>query len=231
MKIKINNIELQVENDITFWNNISEWERYSFEIIDKFINGNTFVDIGAWNGVLSMYASFKAKQVHSFEPDKIAFKNLENNIKLNSINNIKINNVGASNINGVANLYVRSFGDSTSSLIERKEGYHSSVIDTIKTIRLVEYLSALNNIGLIKIDIEGGEEIVIPSMQDYIIKNKPKMYVSFHPNWFTEKEKSINYFAELFSTNYKIYNILHKEISKQDFINGLNGKEHSYYFA
>ena len=84
---------------------------------------------------------------------------------------------------------------------------------------------------MIKIDIEGGEEIVIPSMEDYIVKNKPKMYVSFHPNWFTEKEKSINYFAELFSTNYKIYNILHKEISKQDFINGLNGKEHSYYFA
>ena len=231
MKIKINNIELQVENDMTFWNNVSDWEKYSFEIIDKFINGNTFVDIGAWNGVLSMYASFKAKEVHSFEPDKIAFKNLENNIKLNSINNIKINNAGASNINGVANLYVRSFGDSTSSLIERKDGYHSNVIDTIKTIRLVEYLSALNNIGLIKIDIEGGEEIVIPSMQDYIIKNKPPMYVSFHPNWFTEKEKSINYFAELFSDNYKIYNILHKEISKKDFINGLNGKEHSYYFA
>ena len=231
MKIKINNIELQVENDMTFWNNVSDWEKYSFEIIDKFINGNTFVDIGAWNGVLSMYASFKAKEVHSFEPDKIAFKNLENNIKLNSINNIKINNAGASNINGVANLYVRSFGDSTSSLIERKDGYHSNVIDTIKTIRLVEYLSALNNIGLIKIDIEGGEEIVIPSMQDYIVKNKPTMYVSFHPNWFTEKEKSINYFAELFSSNYKIYNILHKEISKKDFINGLNGKEHSYYFA
>ena len=102
MKIKINNIELQVENDMTFWNNISEWEKYSFEIIDKFINGNTFVDIGAWNGVLSMYASFKAKEVHSFEPDKIAFKNLENNIKLNSINNIKINNAGASNINGAS---------------------------------------------------------------------------------------------------------------------------------
>ena len=89
----------------------------------------------------------------------------------------------------------------------------------------------INNIGLIKIDIEGGEEIVIPSMEDYIIKNKQKMYVSFHPNWFTEKEKSINYFAELFSTNYKIYNISHNEITKQDFINGLNGKEHSYYFA
>jgi len=232
MKIKINNIELQVENDMTFWNNISEWEKYSFEIIDKFINGNTFVDIGAWNGVLSMYASFKAKEVHSFEPDKIAFKNLENNIKLNSINNIKINNAGASNINGVANLYVRSFGDSTSSLIERKEEkYHSHIIENILTINISEYLSKINNIGLIKIDIEGGEEIVIPSMQDYIIKNKPKMYVSFHPNWFTEKEKTINYFAELFSTNYKIFNILHKEISKQDFINGLNGKEHSYYFA
>lgn len=232
MKVKIKNIELEVENDMTFWNNISDWEKYSFEIIDKFINGNTFVDIGAWNGVLSLYASFKAKEVHSFEPDKIAFKNLENNIKLNSINNIKINNAGASNINGVANLYVRSFGDSVSSLIERKEEkYHSHIIEKILTINISEYLSKINNIGLIKIDIEGGEEILIPSMNDYIRENKPAMYVSFHPNWFSEKEKMIHYFADLFSENYKIYTILHKEISKQDFINGLNGKEHSYYFV
>lgn len=232
MKVKINNIELHVENDMTFWNNISDWEKYSFDIIDKFINGNTFVDIGAWNGVLSLYASFKAKEVHSFEPDKMAFKNLENNARLNDITNIKANNVAMADKNGQANLYIRCYGDSVSSLIERKdEKYHSHLIESVIKINAVEYLSKLDNIGLIKIDIEGGEEILIPSMNDYIRENKPAMYVSFHPNWFSEKEKMINYFADLFSKNYKIHTILHKEISKQDFINGLNGKEHSYYFA
>lgn len=231
MKVKIKNIELEVENDVTFWNNISNWEPFSFDIIDKFINNNTFIDVGAWNGVLSLYASFKAKEVHSFEPDKIAYDNFCKNKLLNNKVNILINNVAASNNDGNANLYVRSFGDSVSSLIERKDGYHSNTIDSVKTIKFVKYLSGIENIGLIKIDIEGGEEILIPDMKQYIEINKIPMYVSFHPNWFTNKEKTIIYFAELFSSNYKIFNILHNEITKQDFINGLNGKEHSYYFV
>jgi len=232
-KVNINGLPFKVEGDIHFWEVIETWEKHSFAILDKFLNKeNVFIDCGTWNGVLSLYASKICKSVIGFEPDQTAYSNAHVNVGINNIENIEIYNVGLSNKAGFEKLYIRNEGDSVSSLIDRvDENYKAKSTKDIAVIQLSKFLEGRQlNIGLIKIDIEGGETIVIPEMEQYIRKNKPNIYVSFHPNWFIEKEKSINYFADLFSEIYNIFDVNFNQQTKESFITGLYHYSHCYIF-
>ncbi|MFA5234200.1 MAG: FkbM family methyltransferase [Sulfurimonas sp.] len=233
MKIKIRNFEFQVENDLSFWNNISKWEQYSFNILDKFLNKDSvFIDIGAWNGVLSLYASKIAYKVYSFEPDNIAYENFINNIIKNKLFNISCSNKGISNNEGKNNFYIRTAGDSVSSLIDRQNNnYIANEIKTIETIKLSSFL--LNNKinpTLIKMDIEGGEIFVIEEMKDYIKKYTPTMFISFHPAWFPDKDNDIKNVVDILSI-YNIYNYNFTQYTKEQFIKSLNSTEHAFIFV
>jgi hypothetical protein len=57
------------------------------------------------------------------------------------------------------------------------------------------------------------------------------MYISFHPNWFIEKEKSNNYFADLFSEIYTIFDVNFAEQTKESFIKNLYGTSHCFVFV
>lgn len=235
MIIKIKQFTFNVESDGQFWNNIENWEVDSFKVLDKFLNkDNSLIDVGAWNGVLSMYGSQLCDFVYSFEPDKNAFNKLSKNIELNNIKNIKLENKGCSLTNGTQTLYIRCEGDSTSSFIDRTmEGYKSKSAIEIDTRRLSEYIknNKIENIGLIKIDIEGGEIYLLEEMKEYIKEYSPNIFISFHPGWFTEKDKNINDMMEVLSNYKHIYNILLEEITKEQAIKGLYEKSHCLIFS
>jgi hypothetical protein len=60
-KVNIRGKEFQVtENQNLFWDQVEAglWEPETFEVLEQFCKeGKTFVDIGAWNGVCSIYAN------------------------------------------------------------------------------------------------------------------------------------------------------------------------------
>lgn len=232
MNVRIKKYEFIVENDIPFWFNIDKWEQYSFNILDKILKPDSiFIDLGAWNGVLSMYASKIAKTVYAFEPDYVAFNNLQTNITLNKLTNIVCSNKAIGKC-GIWNLYVRSFGDSVSSLIDRNmPNYKANQVVKVKTIKLSSYLLK-NNIEptLIKMDIEGGEIYVIEEMSQYIRKYTPTMLISFHPAWFPDKDNDINKIADILDKYYKILNITFLQYTKEQFINSLYSTEHCFLF-
>lgn len=232
MKVTINNFEFEVENDNRFWSNIDNWEKQSFNILERFLSKDKiFIDVGAWNGVLSIYGSIFSKKVYSFEPDKVAYNNLTNNLLLNNINNVICINSGASNIEGENNFYIRNFGDSVSSLIDRNmKSYETQEIVKIKTIKLSKFLLENNiiNIGLIKMDTEGGEIYILDEMTEYINTYRPTMFISFHPNWFPNKDLEIQKISELLDTNYNIYNQNFTLISKNKFIDHLYSSGHNF---
>lgn len=67
------------------------WENNTFQIIDYYSNPEgIFIDIGAWLGPFSIYSRKLFKEIYGFEPDRIAFKSLSNNILLNSFDNITL---------------------------------------------------------------------------------------------------------------------------------------------
>src|SRR6185295_5767667 len=68
------------EGDELFWESVrnGQWEPETFRAIDHFIvPGRVFIDIGAWNGVFSIYAAKKSAWVIATEPDPVAYDKLQ----------------------------------------------------------------------------------------------------------------------------------------------------------
>src|SRR3984957_20061451 len=70
-------------------------------------------------------------------------------------------------------------GDSTSSLLFAKKKTHW----TVKAFSFTDFVCQNNVAGcnFIKMDIEGGEYQILPTMIDYLQKNRPTMHLSLHP--------------------------------------------------
>jgi len=89
LKVIKNKFLFYVNQHYEFWKNYqrNQYEDYFFKYVNKEYYSNfTFVDIGASIGALSLYSSHVFKKVISLEPDRQAFKDLKNNIRLNEKN-------------------------------------------------------------------------------------------------------------------------------------------------
>lgn len=210
MTVDIRGKEIHYKGRSGFWNLAANdlWEKESFDVLHKFIErGKVFIDIGAWIGTLSIYASKLGAKVWAIEPDHIAYEELRMNIELNG-NDIKHFRIAIANENGF--VYLNSmtkngFGNSESSLIERKvvESKESVIAETLETFLRKEGINK-DDICLIKIDIEGGEILVIEQSKEFLQKHKPKIYISFHPAWFPDLQKNIAMFIDVLFPVYDI---------------------------
>jgi FkbM family methyltransferase len=188
-----------------FWDDASskKWEPNTFLIFDRFIDKNhSFIDIGAWIGPTTLYGSQLSKRCYSFEPDPIAFKELKNNVILNPDlkQKIELYDYCISNKSGKIRFGNRSnFGDSMSSILfsDLKKSLF------VKSITLQKFIQQkkINDCNFIKIDIEGGETIVLPHIKKFLEKNKPTLHLSLHPQFFNDLEKD----SKLIIKTLKIY--------------------------
>jgi FkbM family methyltransferase len=144
-----------------------------------------------------MYASRKSKHVYVVEADKQSFEYLKFNLQNNCKNNYTLINKAIYHIDNThvkfgKNKFEKSskMNDSTSQIYndndeESNEYYH---IETITLHKMVDYYHIdLTKIGLIKIDIEGGEENILEDCIDFCKKHKITVYISFHYSWWNNK--------------------------------------------
>ena len=236
MKVQLREFEIEVENDEQFWSDVQNWEPETFDIVKRYSDlKKSFIDIGAWNGVVSLYSAHLFNNVVAIEPDINAFDKLSKNINLNGGWNVSCHNVALSNTNGSSILNLSLAGDSMSSLLPRDTEQFPTVDFQGVETRTFESLVCGSNveIGLIKMDIEGGELLVIPNMIDFFTENKTPIYISFHPFWFPEESKghSILWFAEaLFGIYPVVRDGQYNQVTKDQFIEGMNSNSFSYLF-
>jgi FkbM family methyltransferase len=198
-KILKNNIHFFV-NDLNdkFWESFGKngWENYTYIVFDLFLEKNrSYIDIGAWIGPTVLYGCQRAKCCYAIEPDPVAFKALQDNINLNRSlqNKITLFNGCLGEICGEVRLGISSglsdcgFGESVSSMIFSESEKYLTV-NSLTIEKLIEKYN-IEDCNFIKMDIEGGEIILLPSMKDYLQKNKPTLNISLHPNWFRDIEK------------------------------------------
>lgn len=184
--------------------NNGKWEEDTFNIFDYYANNDKiYIDIGAWIGPTVLYNANKYKKIYCFEPDPVALDRLSQNISVNDFNNIVIIDKAISDKNGYSKFGGNGeLGNSMSTLLVslnnsddffndygRKNQWLSSEerkkdIIEVKTITfetfIEDYKINIDNIGLIKMDIEGGEYIVLPTILDFLKKHKPIFYISLH---------------------------------------------------
>ena len=214
MKIIKHNIPFTIlennDNKSTTWllNSINWWEPDTFHIFNHYKNNEgIYIDIGAWIGPTALYCANIYKKVIAIEPDPVALVELKKNISANNFNNIVVIEKGLSSENGITQFGGNgSLGNSESTLlIANKEEYlsyegrhtkthsHNEIVE-IETITIEKLIEQQNidtqNISLIKMDIEGGEKIVVPALVNFLNKYKPVFYISLHRCFL--KESDIN---------------------------------------
>jgi FkbM family methyltransferase len=157
-----------------------------------------FIDGGAHMGVYSIMLADKFKQVHSFEAQRRTYNQLCGNIFLNEKANIYPHNVALTNqvkANQLTTLSIVSEDGGGSTVCKP----HSPVLATerVKTKTIDSY--HLENVGLIKLDIEGNELSALQGAQFTIERSgyPPIIFEANEDEWYAEQKKELfNYLNE-----------------------------------
>ncbi|PWW31910.1 FkbM family methyltransferase [Cytobacillus oceanisediminis] len=172
-----------------FWNKFPNWETETFRIFQRFLsNKHSYLDIGAWIGPTVLYGAQIAKHVYALEPDPVAYKELINNIKINPgfVSKITCIKAAMEEKPGLIKLFKRSeLGDSSSSVIPTRSEKDYCTVRATSIEELTKNYN-MKDINFIKMDIEGGEYFIIPSITKYLQKNRPTLLLSLHPPFLQE---------------------------------------------
>lgn len=191
-------ISNSIKDNLPFWKNIySNWEQDTFKIFDTYLNKEKImIDIGGWIGTTAMYGSRKSKHVYCIEADTLSFNDLSLNMNNNCIdNNYTLINKAIYNENNIdigfgKKLFLTDskLNDSTSQI------YNNDCDNTVKTITIDAIINDYdinpNDISLIKVDIEGGEEYILDDLYKIYDKYSINLYISMHYAWWKNKDLS-----------------------------------------
>ena len=125
------------------------------------------IDLGANSGISALYfrSLFPNSEIICFEPDPNSFNQLNTNAEL--LGNVKAYQTIVSNQIGEIDFHVDPISSVTSSLVKRNGRQIAVKINTKCLNSVVDHLK--KQINILKIDIEGSEEIV---MEHFIMFDK-----------------------------------------------------------
>jgi FkbM family methyltransferase len=204
---QINGIKLIVEDDLIVSKIMSEnkvFEKETTEwILSNLEKDKTFVDVGHSTGWFSLQVSLKGYKVIAFEPMSPAYSRAKENMKINNLNYMLYNEaVSDKNSDETKIYYNPNVPITTGASLD--SGIRSSLnkkFFTIKTVRLDDVIEK-ENVGIIKIDVEGHELSVLRGAQKIINKNRPKLILEANDKNYEET------LAKWLSENHYAYRIL-----------------------
>jgi len=204
---------------IGFWRlvNKGKFELFYFQILDKYLDRNSvYCDIGSWIGPTVMYASKICKKVYCFEPDYIAYKYLLQNIQLNDLKNVNPFNMAIGIENGKIKMasHGGNLGDSMTSMVNIDKYDSFQQATSVKWQTWLEK-NKPEKIEFLKIDIEGGEFELLPTMKDYLKNEKPIISLSTHCLYIPEetRRKEMEKLVMVMSGYKNCFDEKHKTIS------------------
>ena len=179
-----------------------------------------FIDIGANLGMFSLSAAQNVycNQVFSFEPVLNTYNELKLNMLINKFENkMVINNSGISNIVEKSKIFYDVYHSGSASIIHKVN--KNSKVENISLLNHTELekLIPTSNKIIVKIDVEGHEEIVINELlKCKFAKDVISILYECHTDW-TNSDK-IN--KKLLNRGFKNFKNIHtykdKQYSKED---------------
>lgn len=141
------------------------------------------LDIGAWVGPTALIGSKYYRSVYAYEPDPIAFRYLDTNCRMNEQKNIGVYPYAIATTNEVSLYNVGAAGNSMSNMMG-----HGDLAGTIKATTLDDAMNG-HDVAFIKMDIEGGEALVLPASKDLLGSYKPALALSLHYQFYRSDEE------------------------------------------
>lgn len=217
---------------VNWWDNYSTYEKSLFKILKKNRKYNTFIDIGAGIGAISLYAAKMFEKIYSFDPNPVAFKIFKRNLSLNKFHNIKLFNSAIAR-----NDEFQKF--KSGKLFSKINFFNISEGKKVRCFNLKNFIKkeGLENDKIfIKMDIEGGEFNLISDQNFLDIFNKKNycLYLAVHFN-FLSNIKIRNRFLRHIITSPNIikeYYYIFRLINKFKYIeiNGKKQKNQLFFF-
>ena len=177
----------------TFWRKAAAglWEPETFAVLsDHLDKAHDYLDIGAWIGPTVLFGARKARHVWCFEPDPTAFRALAWNIDLNDMDNVSAFAAALSDDVGMTRMasFGGEKGDSMTSLLNADGAAGSDVL----TIGWDHFAGSvdLSGVSLVKMDIEGAEFDVLPSLIPWLKQQRPALYLSTHAPFLDEATRA-----------------------------------------
>ena len=150
-----------------FWQGFQEADEGVLRLIKQHLPPDgIFIDIGANIGSFTLVAARIAPRgkVHAFEPSDHHFTRLSKNVGLNHFENVVLNKQGLNDKTECATLFLPSLSgemnnSGAASLYSSTDVPGMQVTEEVELITLDDYVQAnkINQVDLIKIDIEGAE--------------------------------------------------------------------------
>lgn len=182
----------------------------------KASHGESILDIGGNVGHHSLFFSTFGKNVHAFEPFAAVYKKLEEKIRVNNTKNMILHKIALGEKNEVRTFYPSSSNNTgTGSFIN--ENSIAKPTD-FRIFNGDEYLTAkrINNICLIKIDVEGFEVPVLKGLKHTVEKERPIVFFEWSQGNFSPKN-------DFFPQNYDFFIFYHAQ-PKHFFLSDQNPK-------
>lgn len=188
----VNGLSYQVVtgNNKAFWDKmkVGTWETETFDFFRNNITPNSLVlDVGSWIGPTALYAAQFADRCIAFEPDPVAFEELKANYQANHLaewaSRLTVVNAAVTSDGQPLILGSRTGGgDSTSSALFADSESHWTV-PSRKLDDILRESASPEQPVFIKIDIEGGEYSLLPTVKHILSRPKASFHISLHPRF------------------------------------------------
>jgi FkbM family methyltransferase len=174
-------------------------------------------DVGAFQGLMTLFFASKAKKVVTYEPNPVSFRRVQENVALNGLDNVLCLNRAVGDWQGKLTLVYdprmpgAATGDPTIS---------AQITDTIDEVSSVEVplvrlddditTNGLPQPDFIKIDIEGMELAALEGMRQTLADRHPDLYIEMHGATDLEKKQKAGEIIQFLLAN-RYFNIRHIE--------------------
>lgn len=144
-----------------------------------------FIDIGAHVGYYTLVAARQVGSqgtVHAFEPEPCNYELLVENIRLNDYTNITTHNLAVSSKSGPSNLFVSSLDSGRHSIYDH--GLPKKDVVSVNSVAMDDFFESAGwpEADLIKIDVEGAENVVLKGMTGALQRSKIlRLIIEFNP--------------------------------------------------
>lgn len=166
------------------------WESGTLSALDEVMPARGLLwDVGAWVGPISLWAAVRhLADVIALEPDPDAFAVLSENVRLNGADKgeAKITALpfALTTAPGPLTLCTVTPGDSLTSMT-RVDMLGPKVetfgIDAATLVKIADCWP-----DVVKMDIEGGESLVLPTLGPKLRERNIPLILALHPNWYAD---------------------------------------------
>lgn len=200
--INVNNMYFKVQ-DHWFWNEYDSkgWEPETYDTYKNYLTKNTtYLDVGIWVGCTIFFAAeIGVNKIYGIEANDKSYEISKNNCGFNKLTkNAIISHLCITDKDNDIVSFGSTNGGETSSASSLRGNQFK-----VKTTKLITFLKnnkIINDDLFIKIDIEGAESLIIEDLKELSNKKDLVMYLSFHPPFWDDKEKTTK---ELLDVLYK----------------------------